>query len=62
MRDMSYFKPDIVWDEYLENSLKATIRGKHGSGVRQHVPANNLPRNWREFLRAEHAGIARASR
>ena len=24
---------DIVWDEYLENSLKATTRGKCGSGV-----------------------------
>ena len=42
---------DIVWDEYLENSLKATTRGKRGSGVRQCVVANNkLPRNWKEFL------------
>ena len=24
---------DIVWDEYLENSLKATTRCKRGSGV-----------------------------
>ena len=24
---------DIVWDEYLKNSLKATTRGKRGTGV-----------------------------
>ena len=42
---------DIVWDEYLENSLKATTQGKRGSGVRQRVVADNkLPRNWKEFL------------
>ena len=42
---------DIVWDEYIENSLKATTRGKRGSGVWQRVTADNkLPRNWKEFL------------
>ena len=36
---------DIVWDKYVENSLKATTRRKRGSGVRQLVAANNkLPR------------------
>ena len=45
---------DIVWDEYVENSLKATTRSKRGSGVRQLVAANNkLPRNWKEFLRED---------
>ena len=45
---------DIVWDEYLKNSLKATTRGKRGTGVRQRVAAdNNLPRNWQEFLRVD---------
>ena len=45
---------DIVWDEYLENSLKATTRCKRGSGVRQCVAADNkLPRNWKEFLRVD---------
>ena len=45
---------DIVWDEYLKNSLKATTRGKRGTGVRQRVAADNkLPRNWQEFLRAD---------
>ena len=39
---------DIVWDEYLENSLKATTRGKRGSGARQCVAADNkLP--WKSF-------------
>ena len=41
---------DIVWGGYLENSLKATTRGKRGSGVHQCVAANiKLPRNWKEF-------------
>ena len=45
---------DIVWDDYLENSLKATTRGKRGSGVRQRVAADiKLPRNWKEFLRVD---------
>ena len=39
---------DTVRDEYLENSLKATTRGKRGSGVSQRVAINNkLPRNWK---------------
>ena len=43
---------DIVWDEYVEASLKATTRRKRGQGVRQRVaPGNKLPRNWMEFLR-----------
>ena len=45
---------DIVWDEYLKNSLKATTRGKRGTGVRQRVAADRkLPRNWQEFLRVD---------
>ena len=45
---------DIVWDEYLKNSLKATTRGKRGIGVRQRVAADRkLPRNWQEFLRVD---------
>ena len=45
---------DIVWDEYLENSLKATTRCNRGSGVRQRVAAeNNLPGNWKDFLRVD---------
>ncbi|CAH3181917.1 unnamed protein product [Porites evermanni] len=45
---------DIVWDEYVENSLKATTRSDRGAGVRRRVAANNqLPRNWKEFLRVD---------
>ena len=43
---------DIVWNEYVEASLKATTRHKCGRGVQQRVaPGNKLPRNWMEFLR-----------
>ena len=45
---------DIVWDEYLKNSLKATTQGKRGTGVRQRVaPDTKLPRNWQEFLQVD---------
>ncbi|CAH3168150.1 unnamed protein product, partial [Porites evermanni] len=45
---------DIVWDEYVENSLKATTRSDRGAGVRRRVAANNqLPHNWKEFLRVD---------
>ena len=34
---------NIVWDDYLENSLKATTRGKRGFGVWQRLaPVNKL--------------------
>ena len=43
---------DIVWDDYVEASLKATTWHKCGQGVRQQLaPGNKLPRNWKEFLR-----------
>ena len=45
---------DIVWDEYVENSLKATTRSERGAGVRRRDTANNqLPRHWKEFLRVD---------
>jgi hypothetical protein len=45
---------DIVWDEYIENSLKATTRCHRGTGVRRRVtPTNQLPRNWSSFLRED---------
>ena len=38
----------------MENSLKATTRSKHGSGVQRLIAANyKLPRNWKEFLRED---------
>ena len=45
---------DIVWDQYLENSLKSQARSKHGKGVRMRVDgATNLLGNWQEFLRID---------
>ena len=45
---------DIVWAEYVENSLKATTRSDRGAGVRRRVAASNqLPRNWKEFLHVD---------
>uniref|UniRef100_UPI00358F6B91 uncharacterized protein n=1 Tax=Myxine glutinosa TaxID=7769 RepID=UPI00358F6B91 len=43
---------DIIWDVYLEKSLKTTVRENRGKGVRRHVaPSNMIPGNWQEFLR-----------
>ena len=43
---------DIVWDSYLENSLKSQTRSKHGKGVRRRVElSTSLPENWQQFLR-----------
>ena len=45
---------DIVWDKYIENSLKAITRSHRGTGVRRRVaPTNQLPRNWSCFLRED---------
>ena len=46
---------DIVFDEYREDSLKATTRSARGSGVRMRIGANiKLPRIWKTFLREDH--------
>ena len=43
---------DIIWDVYLEESLKSTARENRGRGVRRRVaPSNTIPGNWQEFLR-----------
>lgn len=45
---------DIVWDVYLEDSLKATARHRRGLGVRRRVlPDTKLPVNWQSFLRTD---------
>ena len=45
---------DIVWDEYLPDSLKATTRDKRGKGIRRRVnPNNRLPGNWDAFLKVD---------
>ena len=46
---------DIVFDEYIDDSLKATTRSNRGSGARMRVGANiKLPRKWNAFLREDH--------
>ena len=43
---------DVVWDEYIANSLKATTRSKRGQAARRRIQANSqIPRNWQQFLR-----------
>ena len=43
---------DIIWDVYLEDSLKSTAREIQGRGIRQRVDASNtIPGNWQGFLR-----------
>ena len=45
---------DIVWDNYLEGSLKAITRSRHGEGVRRCVlPDTRVSKNWSSFLRNE---------
>ena len=45
---------DLVWDSYIENSLKSSTRGKRGSGARNRVlPFVQIPRKWNEFLRVD---------
>ena len=45
---------DLVWDEYIPNSLKACTREKRGTGARRRVlPSVIVPRNWQDFLRSD---------
>ena len=45
---------DVVWDVYVENSLKQTAKCNRGTGVRRRIFASNpIPRNWSEFLRVD---------
>ena len=45
---------DIVWDEYIEDSLKSQTRSERGKGIRRRVNgANKLPGNWQSFLRID---------
>ena len=42
---------DVVWDIYLENSLKMTTRQKRGNGSRKNVTGTTImPRRWDTFL------------
>ena len=45
---------DIVWDKYIQNSLKTQARKIRGKGIRRRVSAStNVPRNWQQFLHEE---------
>ena len=42
---------DVVWDVYLEDSLKSTARERCGAGTRRRVTSSSrLPKNWTSFL------------
>ena len=43
---------DVVWDVYIDDSLKSSTRERRGKGVRRRVaPTSKVPGNWQEFLR-----------
>ena len=43
---------DVVWDRYLDNSIKESTREKRGKGVRRKVAGQTkIPGNWPDFLR-----------
>ena len=45
---------DIVWDEYLPDSLKADTRNKRSKGIRRRVePSSSIPGNCQAFLRID---------
>ena len=42
---------DVVWDRYLQNSIKSSTRENRGTGVRIKVsPSTKVPKNWKNFL------------
>jgi hypothetical protein len=43
---------DVVWDTYVDDSLKESTREKRGNGIRRKVSGDaKLPSNWMQFLR-----------
>ncbi len=51
---MKVTRVDLVWDSYIENSLKSSTREKRGSGSRSRVlPSAQIPKKWSEFLRVD---------
>uniref|UniRef100_A0A7M5XM76 AWS domain-containing protein n=2 Tax=Clytia hemisphaerica TaxID=252671 RepID=A0A7M5XM76_9CNID len=45
---------DIVWDVYIEKSLKLSARTKRGKGTRRKVLEDTrIPGNWQSFLRVD---------
>ena len=42
---------DVVWDVYLEDSLKSTARERRWAGTRRRVTSSSRrPKNWKSFL------------
>ena len=42
----------MIWDEYVQGSLKAYTCSRRGKGSRGHVESTNpMTKNWKEFLR-----------
>ena len=45
---------DVVFDTYIQNSLKSTTRQKRGKGVRRRVASTTvMPKNWKDFLQVD---------
>ena len=45
---------DVVFDTYIQNSLKCTTRQKRGKGVRRRVASTTvMPKNWKYFLQVD---------
>ena len=45
---------DLVWNRYMESTLKSTARAKHGKGIRRCVATEiPIPGNWQDFHRAD---------
>ena len=43
---------DVVWDRYLDSSIKRATREKRGAGLRRKVnPQTKIPLKWNDFLR-----------
>ena len=43
---------DLVWERYLNSSLKGHTQEKRGKGTRRQVSGSiKIPCNWQEFLR-----------
>ena len=51
---LSTQRVDVIWDRYIEHSLKVQTRSKRRAGIRRRVePDVKLPGNWADFLRVE---------
>ena len=45
---------DLVWDVYLDDSLKKSLREKRGTGQRRKLMGSTrIPSDWKGFLRVD---------